>query len=75
MLLTGWGSGPVLPGQEKDLRVVKLPDGACTLLEEAGPNPTDDNSAAMVMYQVITQLHWTMVSRSSVGLAGACSLA
>ena len=52
-LARAFASGRVWPGQEKDLRVVKVPAGrAASVLVEDGPNPKDANSAAAVLYQV-----------------------
>ncbi|WIA09647.1 hypothetical protein OEZ85_009034 [Tetradesmus obliquus] len=51
-LRAAWGAAPLWPGEEKDLRVVKLPAGASSLLVEAGPNPKNENSAVWVTYQV-----------------------
>lgn len=47
-----WGTRGLFPGEEKDLRMIKLPQGVSTALVEPGPNPTNDNSAAVVVYQV-----------------------
>jgi hypothetical protein len=38
--------------EEKDLRITKLPAGVSSILVEPGPNPTNDNSAVWVNYQV-----------------------
>jgi hypothetical protein len=51
-LRTAWGGAALWPGEEKDLRVVKLPAGVSSLLVERGPNPKNENSAVWVTYQV-----------------------
>jgi hypothetical protein len=38
--------------EEKDLRISKLPAGVSSVMVERGPNPTNDNSAVWVNYQV-----------------------
>lgn len=38
--------------EEKDLRITKLPAGVSSIMVEPGPNPTNDNSAVWVNYQV-----------------------
>lgn len=49
----GWGTTVLWPGEEKDLRIVKLPAGVTSILVEHGPNPKNENSAVWVMYQVL----------------------
>ncbi len=52
-LLSGWGSTPPFPGQRKDLRMLKVPLGVGSVLEEPAPNAANNtNSATMVLYQV-----------------------
>jgi hypothetical protein len=51
-LTSAWGVSNVWPGEEKDLRVVKIPAGATSVLVEGGPNPSNENSAVWVYYQV-----------------------
>ena len=41
----------VLLVQMRDMRCVRLPEAVTSLLEEAGPNPENKNSAVSVMYQ------------------------
>lgn len=49
---SGWGADAIWPGEEKDLRIVKLPAGVTSILVEPGPNPNNENSAVWVTYQV-----------------------
>jgi hypothetical protein len=51
-LRSAWGAAPLWPGEEKGLRVMKLPAGVSSLLVERGPNPKNENSAVWVTYQV-----------------------
>lgn len=51
-LTSAWGVASVWPGEEKDLRIVKLPAGVSSVLVEAGPNAANENSAVWVTYQV-----------------------
>lgn len=46
------GARPPLPSQLNEQRVVALAPGRPTLLSMPGPNPTNDNSAAVVVFQV-----------------------
>jgi hypothetical protein len=51
-LRSAWGAAALWPGEEKELRVVKLPPGVSSMLVERGPNPKNENSAVWVTYQV-----------------------
>lgn len=48
----GLRSQPLFPSQAKDLRAVRLPQGPPSRYVEVGPNPDNDNSAAIYMAQV-----------------------
>lgn len=45
-------AAPLFPSQARDMRIVQVPVGITSLLEEPGPNPSNDNSAVAVLFQV-----------------------
>jgi hypothetical protein len=73
------GGSSIWPGEGKDVRVVKLPQGPTHLWSEPGPNPANDNSAVVVVFQVrcwfCTQCHsvwhrvWHPLQQAAVILA------
>ena len=50
-LATGCGCRPVFASQSRELRVLRLPAGATSVLSQPGPNPANDNSAIVVTHQ------------------------
>ena len=45
----------LLAAQQEDVRVVRLPAGRPALLSQPAPNPRNDNSAIVSLFQVRTQ--------------------
>jgi len=43
---------PLYPSQLRDLRAIRLPEGATSVIEERGPDAANANSAVSVVYQV-----------------------
>lgn len=48
---------PLLPSQQPEKRVVALQRGRPALLSLPGPNPANENSAALVYFQVVAAVH------------------